>query len=77
MGRILYLTAAFLITGMLVACDDEVTPDNCIDPARIDPDAACIEIYQPVCGCDNVTYGNSCFAEIAGVTSWREGTCGD
>ena len=36
---------------------------------------ACIEIYQPVCGCDNKTYSNTCFAGINGLKSWTEGAC--
>ena len=28
-------------------------------------EANCIEIFQPVCGTDDITYGNKCFAEAA------------
>jgi hypothetical protein len=38
------------------------------------PDA-CIEIYQPVCGCDDRTYGNACEAAAAGVNVVHDGAC--
>ena len=38
------------------------------------PDA-CIEIYDPVCGCDETSYSNSCFAAAAGVNVMHEGKC--
>ncbi len=35
----------------------------------------CIEVYDPVCGCNNVTYSNSCHAECAGITEYTMGKC--
>lgn len=42
-----------------------------------DMPTACTEIYQPVCGCDNLTYANACFAAADGVSVLAEGTCED
>lgn len=45
---------------------------GCVGPAIPGP---CILLYRPVCGCDGVQYGNSCFAFRNGVTSWTNGPC--
>jgi hypothetical protein len=37
---------------------------------------ACPESYDPVCGCDGVTYGNECFADAAKVSVDHAGPCG-
>jgi hypothetical protein len=35
----------------------------------------CTQQYQPVCGCDDQTYGNACMAAAAGVAISAEGEC--
>lgn len=35
----------------------------------------CIDLYAPVCGCDGVTYANSCVANAAGTGIMSAGKC--
>jgi hypothetical protein len=68
----------FLLIPLLVflgAAGCKPPENSCIDPAKIQEDAICTLQYEPVCGCDNKTYSNSCLATKAGVTSYRKGTC--
>jgi len=62
---------AILSVLFLFSCEKE--DDECKGDAS--PNRACIEIYAPVCGCDNETYSNSCYADVAGVLRWTEGVC--
>ena len=50
--------------------------DGCIDYKSICLNCYCLDVWRPVCGCNGVTYSNSCYASRSGVTSWTEGACG-
>ena len=48
---------------------------GCIDENLIDSSAVCYMIYDPVCGCNQVTYSNDCIAENNGVLIFEKGSC--
>jgi len=52
---------------MLTTLFSCVKDSECIDSNLINKDAVIIAVYEPVCGCDNITYSNSSEAESHGV----------
>lgn len=42
---------------------------------EIPGDGGCPAIYDPVCGCDGITYSNSCEADHAGINIQSAGVC--
>lgn len=58
---------------MLYACPK--VEEDCQANATQDPTLVCIQIYDPVCGCNNMTYSNACIAESWGVNQFSQGAC--
>ena len=67
----------FLVLIVFISCSkDKENDQKCIDESLIDVTSACIEIYDPVCGCNGITYPNSCYATtFNGVKSFTKGAC--
>jgi hypothetical protein len=67
---------SFLAIVTISCSSEDKIEDSCIDESIIDELSVCIEIYQPVCGCDGITYPNSCYAaNFNGITSYTDGAC--
>jgi hypothetical protein len=69
-------TYVFLLLLLFTAPTSLVQAQNCVDSSLIQPDGICFDVYMPVCGCNGITYSNSCYAEIlGGVIDFTPGPC--
>lgn len=64
----LILLVTFTLTA-ITAC----TNDECKESLK--SDCICDYNYDPVCGCNNITYDNACFAECHDITIYTKGRC--
>ncbi|MFA5125779.1 MAG: Kazal-type serine protease inhibitor family protein [archaeon] len=64
--RILVLFFVLILALTAFATDGNNTDSNSI---------ACVAVYDPVCGSDGITYSNSCYAGLAGVSIAYDGEC--
>jgi len=59
-----------------LSCTDNDVNSLCIDETLLNLESPCPLVVIPVCGCDEVTYNNSCEAvSYGGVTDYSDGTC--
>ena len=64
-----------IVLATIFACEKEslVVDSDCVE--KINPNVVCTTQYEPVCGCNNKTYGNSCMAGAAGIRVLYSGEC--
>ncbi len=80
MNKILSTLLLALLVVIFFSCEKSEklpVPYDCIDSNLIGNADECIEIYDPVCGCNGITYDNYCIADSSGINSYVAGECCD
>ena len=67
----IFISIFFLFLA-ISCCEDSEEGMECIEQEQ---SGACITLYEPVCGCNGKTYGNSCEAESRGILEYSPGAC--
>lgn len=66
-------TPTFLLPLICLSFFACKAPQKCVENPQAD--CICTRQYDPVCGCNNKTYGNACMAECAGIKTYQKGEC--
>lgn len=72
MRNFIQLSAFLLLCICISACNNNEEKLCELGPAL---PVLCISIFDPVCGCNEITYENECVAMAAGVPSFTPGEC--
>lgn len=72
MKKIMLILFVAAMMGCEKQLEEELTSD-CIEKPK--PEVVCTLQYDPVCGCNNKTYGNACAADAVGIRVVYKGEC--
>lgn len=67
--KLLVFTSLLAVGATTKSCDKT----ECTE--KVKEDCVCTMQYDPVCGCNQKTYGNACEAQCHGITTYVEGEC--
>jgi Kazal-type serine protease inhibitor domain len=65
-----FLVLAVFVGTLATSCQKDTACQETTNDGR-----ACKADFDPVCGCNNKTYSNSCEAEGFGITDYKQGAC--
>ena len=81
MNKIGPILIAAIVSLLILSCNktncdsSQIIGNCCVDSSLINESVRCYELYDPVCGCNEITYSNTCYAAANGVLTWEKGEC--
>lgn len=66
-------TLIVIATLALLSCEKDNVSSDCVENGNTT--VVCTTQYEPVCGCNNKTYGNACIARGVGIRVVAQGEC--
>jgi len=73
MKGILTIVSVLFMVIAFSACNKKRTATNCSE--KVKDECICTQVYEPVCGCNNITYSNECEAQCHGISDFTAGAC--